>query len=121
MVCRNVLIYFRQSAQARATETFAFALKRGALLWLGSSESIASDLVQFDTLDHKWRIFRAVGPKPPARLSRIPSKSLRGVNAPPSRFSGDRDARGLRNRPSIEAHFAIGDGFVPPTLSSTRN
>lgn len=44
--CRNVMIYLNQTAQERVTETFHFALKPGAFLFLGTSESVdgASDL-----------------------------------------------------------------------------
>lgn len=44
--CRNVMIYLNQTAQERVIETFHFALKPGAFLFLGTSESVdgASDL-----------------------------------------------------------------------------
>lgn len=44
--CRNVMIYLNQTAQERVIETFHFALKPGAYLFLGTSESVdgASDL-----------------------------------------------------------------------------
>jgi len=44
--CRNVMIYLNQVAQERVIETFHFALKPGAFLFLGTSESVdgASDL-----------------------------------------------------------------------------
>jgi len=44
--CRNVMIYLNHVAQERVVETFHFALKPGAYLFLGTSESVdgASDL-----------------------------------------------------------------------------
>ncbi len=46
VTCRNMLIYLNQTAQERAMETFHFALKPGAYLWLGMSETVdgSSDL-----------------------------------------------------------------------------
>lgn len=46
VTCRNMLIYLNQTAQERVMETFHFALKPGAYLWLGMSETVdgSSDL-----------------------------------------------------------------------------
>jgi len=46
VTCRNMLIYLNQTAQERAMETFHFALKPGAYLLLGMSETVdgSSDL-----------------------------------------------------------------------------
>jgi PAS domain S-box-containing protein len=57
--CRNVLIYLNRTAQERVLETFHFALKSRAFLFLGNSESVdvASDLYTMYSRD--FHIFQA--------------------------------------------------------------
>ncbi|KAF2514864.1 PAS domain S-box protein [Flavobacterium foetidum] len=56
--CRNVMIYLNQVAQERVVETFHFALKPGAFLFLGTSESVdgANDL--YSVYSRENHIFR---------------------------------------------------------------
>ncbi|MDR6536579.1 PAS domain S-box protein [Variovorax soli] len=55
--CRNLLIYLNREAQARALETFNFALRPGARLFLGASESVEDGSQLFTVLDKKHRIY----------------------------------------------------------------
>ena len=55
--CRNLLIYLNRGAQARAIETFHFALGRQGLLMLGSSESVDEASNLFSVIDKKHRIY----------------------------------------------------------------
>jgi len=55
--CRNLLIYLNRDAQARAFDTFAFALWPQGRLFLGSSESIDDDSQLFSVVDQKHRIY----------------------------------------------------------------
>lgn len=48
--CRNVLIYFSESALYRAVENFASALRPGGLLFLGHAESIIGLSDSFETV-----------------------------------------------------------------------
>ena len=48
--CRNVLIYFAESALHRAVHNFASLLRPGGLLFLGASESIIGLSEDFETL-----------------------------------------------------------------------
>jgi len=48
--CRNVLIYFSESALHRAIENFAAVLRPGGLLFLGHSESIIGLSANFETV-----------------------------------------------------------------------
>ena len=48
--CRNVLIYFSESALHRAIENFAAVLRPGGLLFLGHSESIIGLSSSFETV-----------------------------------------------------------------------
>lgn len=63
--CRNLLIYLQPVLQKRALEKFNFALNPGGTLFLGSSESIGEMNVYFDSLNHKWKIFRSKGRRTP--------------------------------------------------------
>ncbi len=57
--CRNLLIYLEPVLQRKVLDYFAFSLKPGGLLFLGSSESVGDRSDYFETLDAKWRIYRA--------------------------------------------------------------
>lgn len=48
--CRNVLIYFAESALHRAVDAFASVLRPGGLLFLGAAESIIGLSSNFETL-----------------------------------------------------------------------
>ena len=65
--CRNLLIYLNRTAQEKVLETFQFALRPGALLFLGTSEA-ADGTNQFVRLDAHAHIYESrVGATPPAR------------------------------------------------------
>ncbi|MGZ5052263.1 MAG: EAL domain-containing protein [Methylobacter sp.] len=55
--CRNVLIYFEASLQARVLNTFRFGLNPDAYLFLGRSESIAYAENLFRPVDRRERLF----------------------------------------------------------------
>ena len=116
VTCRNLLIYFNGAAQERAMETFHFALKSGAFMFLGSSESVdgAGDL--FAPVNREQRVFQArqVAPRfshPVPDLS--PSYSLnsaplaadeKNISLPPEKVSyGD-------------LHQEILEQYAPPSL-----
>jgi two-component system CheB/CheR fusion protein len=65
--CRNVFIYLQPELQRKLVPLFHFALKPGGLLFLGSSEGLASRIELFEPLDKACRIFRRkeVHPRPP--------------------------------------------------------
>ncbi|MDH0865861.1 PAS domain S-box protein [Mitsuaria sp. GD03876] len=71
VTCRNLLIYLNRDAQARALDIFHFALRPGATLFLGSSESVEDGSPLFTVLDKKHRLFRQ-RPMPRAGLP-VPS------------------------------------------------
>jgi two-component system CheB/CheR fusion protein len=91
--CRNVLIYLRPEAQAKAVSIFHFALKPGGLLLLGPSESVGRTDGRFTVVSKPARLYRQIGrPRPgdlsfpvgPALLSRRP---VRLGGAPPAAVS----------------------------------
>ncbi|MFN4354789.1 chemotaxis protein CheB [Parvibaculum sp.] len=66
--CRNLLIYLRPEAQARALSVFRFALNEGGILVLGSSETIGNDDGRFQVVSKQARIYRQVGRASPAEI-----------------------------------------------------
>ncbi len=59
--CRNLLIYLKPAAQAKILSVFAFALRKGGYLLLGSSETIGEGEGAFKTVSKAARIFRRAG------------------------------------------------------------
>ncbi len=66
--CRNLLIYLDQTLQERALAAFRFALKRGATLVLGTSETVGDRSDAFEPIDGRLRIYRAIGDRPVAAM-----------------------------------------------------
>ena len=58
LLCRNVLIYFAVPMQRVALETFAFSLRPGGRLALGTSESVMSLPEPFEEENARLRVFR---------------------------------------------------------------
>ena len=56
--CRNLLIYFGESLQTRVIPTFHYALRPGAYLMLGSSETLGQFADQFAIVDKKNKIYQ---------------------------------------------------------------
>jgi two-component system CheB/CheR fusion protein len=58
VTCRNVLIYFQSLLQEQVLTTFHYALKPGALLFLGKSETAHQREGMFDPVSRGAKIFR---------------------------------------------------------------
>lgn len=58
LVCRNLLIYFEPQLQVRALDVFAFSVRPGGALFLGSSESVGAQSNVFEALPTHARLFR---------------------------------------------------------------
>jgi two-component system, chemotaxis family, CheB/CheR fusion protein len=58
VTCRNVLIYFQSMLQEQVLTTFHYALKPGALLFLGKSETAHQREGMFDPISREAKIFR---------------------------------------------------------------
>ena len=67
--CRNLLIYLKPAAQAKIMSVFAFALRKGGYLLLGSSETIGEGEGAFKTVSKAARIFRRAGVRRVADLA----------------------------------------------------
>ncbi len=60
VVCRNVLIYFKPSAQEIALKTFHHALQKGGFLFTGPSESIKPIEKSFEPVTPNHHLYRCV-------------------------------------------------------------
>jgi two-component system CheB/CheR fusion protein len=56
--CRNLLIYFNNSAQQRVLSLLTFSLMNRGLLFLGPSEAIGNHSSDYEAVDATYRIFR---------------------------------------------------------------
>nr|WP_252737648.1 CheR family methyltransferase [Citreicella sp. C3M06] len=56
--CRNLLIYLRDTAQARVISMFVFGLRKHGVLLLGPSETLGRFDQDFETINARWRLFR---------------------------------------------------------------
>lgn len=70
VLCRNVLIYFTSGLQQQALEAFAYSIRDGGYLALGSSETPRPLDDLFDTHDRRHRVYRRQGARPPLHPAR---------------------------------------------------
>jgi two-component system, chemotaxis family, CheB/CheR fusion protein len=68
LVCRNLLIYLEAEAQQKLIPLFHYTLKKGGVLFLGTSESISRFVELFETMNKKFSMYRKrevkAGPRP---------------------------------------------------------
>ena len=90
--CRNLLIYLGAEAQAKVISLFHFALRKGGMLLLGSSETAGDIDGRFEVISKPDRLYRAIGhsrlndfglQKSVAEFARSPARP--GVTQAPSR------------------------------------
>lgn len=55
--CRNLLIYFQPTAQARTIAMFHYALKLNGVLFMGASETPGDLINEMEPVDRQWKIF----------------------------------------------------------------
>ena len=58
--CRNLLIYLEAPVQQRVIDVFAFSLREGGVMLLGTSEGAGANHRSFDAISSKWRIHRRI-------------------------------------------------------------
>ncbi|MCS5700035.1 hypothetical protein NZK32_13400 [Cyanobium sp. FGCU-52] len=113
--CRNTLIYFTAPMQERVLRFFRFSLLPGALLFLGSSESLAGRSPGFETLDGEHHIFRRSAEGSERRRPAVPVRSHRPLwpLLPPVR---PMVARETVPEQHISLLAALVRSFCPPSL-----
>ncbi len=96
--CRNLLIYFEPPLQQRVVATFHYALRSGGHLFLGPSESVASQAQLFAPLDKRHQIYfrrNAAASFPALSMSRMPGAGA-VVRRPTPPATDDIDQRAAR-------------------------
>jgi two-component system CheB/CheR fusion protein len=110
--CRNLLIYLQPSAQQKVLSLLHFALNRGGILFLGSSENVGAFGCDLEPVDKHWKIYR--------KLS-----DARTVSAPhPSALLGE--PRNDMSMPAVASRYSLSqllstydallDDVMPPSL-----
>jgi two-component system CheB/CheR fusion protein len=90
--CRNLLIYLRPEAQAKAVSVFHFALRAGGILLLGAAETAGDVDGRFEVISKSAQVYRHIGRGRPEEFGfligvgdsvQFPARS--GQNQAPSR------------------------------------
>jgi two-component system CheB/CheR fusion protein len=128
VTCRNLLIYFNDTAQERAMETFHFALNPGSFLFLGTSESIdgAGDLYAPVNKEHHIyqsrqaaaRIAYPVPDAPPA-MRYVETKIASAANV--AATSEEQEHRLLERISFGDLHQQLLEQYAPPSIVVNEN
>lgn len=113
--CRNVLIYLKRGAQQRVLETFHFAMRPGAFLFLGSSESIEGSRELYAVVDREARIFEGrLGTATPDWIPREPivSPAVAAGRTADLLTARRDDERVL----PAQLHLKILEHYAPPSI-----
>ncbi|MBF0380004.1 MAG: PAS domain-containing protein [Magnetococcales bacterium] len=88
--CRNLLIYFGASLQAKVLPIFHYALKPNGHLLLGTSETVGSSSHLFKTINRKWKLYQR---KPICvdDKKRFEPPIIQYTREPPIMFSGESE------------------------------
>lgn len=128
ILCRNVLIYFTPELQQRALSVFAYSLRGGGRLVLGSSESVAPLANEFLVEEARLKVFRARtdGPAPVAAQPRPrrPTAGLRPTGLERSiattRLERDRRRLSVEHAEWVINELPIGIVVVDGTYKTLR-
>src|SRR5262245_26602837 len=115
--CRNLLIYLNRTAQERILETFHFALRPGALMMLGPSESPdgASDL--FASFDRTAHLYESRTVSSRLILPEAPKATAPAIRTLPRAA----DVRPVERFAPIDAHQRLLEEYAPPSLIVTED
>lgn len=122
--CRNVLIYFNETAQTKVLSLFHFALQKDGVLILGQSESLGPLQDEFEVLDRRWRIFRKIRQIQLPGSTRLLPDSPEDASLPAglrARVSAATNAGTVERRSLIKAYDALLDRYAPTSLLVGRN
>lgn len=133
VTCRNLLIYLNEVAQRKVLALFHFSLKTNGYLFLGPSETTWAYSEEFDTVDHRWRIFSKIRDIRLLEATHVLpiSVSARGVPAgktkpalPAPADSGSmlpKTADFFQRRQALAAYEAFLSEFSPATLILSKD
>ncbi len=117
--CRNLLIYLQINLQQRALEMFAFSLRPGGILLLGTSETVGDMEDSFEAIDRGARIYRARGGAATRPVTDGPRANVGGPRPLPLPAAGGtrspRSAARESERLITRMLDALADAYVPLT------
>jgi two-component system CheB/CheR fusion protein len=105
VLCRNVLIYFTTELQRHTLQVFAFSLREGGYLVLGTAETPSPAKNLFVPVQARLRIYRRHGERvlvPPVRMREVVLPVGEAVGAPAEPQPGAPAARPQEQRPHSE-------------------
>jgi two-component system CheB/CheR fusion protein len=121
LLCRNVLIYFAAPMQQVALETFAFSLRPGGRLVLGTSETVMTLPEPFEEEDIRLRVYRrrpgnyAIPPLRPACSVREGTKNLYSTRpSEPRTRDARREVESSASADSLLLNLSVGVVVVDP-------
>lgn len=115
VICRNVLIYFRNSAQQRVLRRMQYALSPNGHLFLGSSESLGSLQTDFHTVSARYKIWRLIrASKTPLGLESNLTQSY-AADTLPRKPSGNLLWRTRTQTAMQRGYQTLLQAFAPPT------
>ncbi|KAA1262107.1 Chemotaxis protein methyltransferase [Rubripirellula obstinata] len=114
VICRNLLIYLQDDAQAAAISGFRYAMKDEGLLMLGPSETLGRLAEGFVVLDKTWRLFRKQDHPFEKSETDSPLKNL-GVAKPESRTFQMVEAQSRSHRIPEVSYRLLAD-YLPSAL-----
>ena len=111
VLCRNVLMYFTKDLQARALQLFAFSLRDGGYLALGSAETANPVAAYFNQVSPSLRLYRrhgerVLGPIPTVESLQGLVIGLRHPHPRPPLYSNARTRATLK--PSLQQEVLLG-------------
>ena len=119
ITCRNLLIYFNQTAQRRAMEVLHFALKPNSYLFLGLSEGVDSKNDLFAPVSRELRIFqsRPVAVRLSYALESISNQQFKKRSPLPLPSKDTTDGERIIERISSAAlHLQLLEYYAPPSV-----
>ena len=112
--CRNLLIYMNQELHKKLIPLFHYALNRGGVLFLGTSESVGDRVELFVTLNRNAKLYQRMDDGTPQRLTleRFLPPPTAGAGAPHPAGKAVRDSaaqlRELTERTLLQQYAPVG-------------
>ncbi|MCA1636902.1 MAG: PAS domain S-box protein [Acidobacteria bacterium] len=123
ITCRNLLIYFNDTAQKRAIKTFHFALNPGKFLFLGTSESIEGSINLFASVSKEQHIYqsREATPKIQYPMPEVWQPMLYAEQKSAAMTVQERENRLLERITFSQLHQQMLEQYAPPSIVVSEN
>ncbi len=119
--CRNLLIYFQPTAQAKALSMFHFGLNTDGILFLGSSETPGELTTEFETIHERFKVYRKWRHARLPTEMRLPLARSTGVNLPVAAIRGFTTPRRHPEPGLLSVYDHLLGKYMPPSLLINEN